>query len=49
MESLNRKVYVYQNSGKIRFIKFISEGIKAIGEGIEKQHDEDLTVKKKSK
>ncbi len=48
MESLDRKTYSYQNTSMFKFIKAITEGIGAMGEGLEKQNDEDLMIKKKS-
>ena len=49
MESSNRKIYSYKNAGMIKFIKIVAEELGAIGEGMERQHDEDLMVKKKPK
>ena len=46
MESSNRKIYSYQKSGITKFIRIIAEGFVAIGEGMERQHDEDLMIKK---
>ncbi|MFT5452466.1 MAG: hypothetical protein ACI9N9_001958 [Enterobacterales bacterium] len=47
MDSLNRSINSYQQTGIFKIIRMIVEGIEAIGEGMERQHDEDLIIKKK--
>ena len=47
MDSLNRRVNSYQQTTISKIIRTIVEGIATIGEGMEKQHDEDLLEKKK--
>lgn len=48
MESFNRKANSYHKTSMYKFLKTISEGMGAMGEGLTKQHDEDLMSKKKS-
>jgi hypothetical protein len=47
MDSLNRRINSYQQTGIFKIIKIIVEGVEAIGEGMERQHDEDIIIKKK--
>ncbi len=48
MDSANKRSNTYQQTAMFKFMRTIAEGIDAIGEGMSKQHDENLTVKKKS-
>ena len=47
MNSLNRKRNAYQQTGIFKVVRMIVEGIEAVGEGMERQHDEDIIIKKK--
>lgn len=47
MDSLNRRVISYQQTGIFKIIKVIADGIEAVGKGMERQHDEDIVIKKK--
>tara|TARA_R110002096_G_scaffold96332_2_gene215135 strand:+ start:1357 stop:1560 length:204 start_codon:yes stop_codon:yes gene_type:complete len=48
MSSLNPRINSYQQTGVFKVMKMIAEGIVAIGEGMEMQHDENLLIKKKA-
>ncbi|MDW3095501.1 MAG: hypothetical protein R8G33_07510 [Gammaproteobacteria bacterium] len=48
MDSVNKRNNTYQQSAMFKFMQMLAESIDAIGEGMSKQHDEDLLVKKKS-
>ena len=48
MDSVNKRSNTYQQTAMYKFMRTIADGIDAIGEGMSKQHDEKLTVKKKS-
>ncbi len=48
MDSLNRRVNSYQHTIIFNIIRIITEGIEAVGRGMERQHDEDIMVMKKS-
>ena len=47
MDSLNRSINSYQQTGVFKIIRMIVEGVGAIGEGMERQHDEYLIIKEK--
>ena len=47
MDSANKRSNTYQQTAMFKFMRSIAESIDAIGEGMSKQHDENLTVKKK--
>jgi len=49
MNSLNRSMNAYQQTGIFKIIRTVVEGIEAIGQGMEREHDEDLLIKKKSR
>lgn len=48
MDSANKRSNTYQQTAMFKFMRSIAEGIDAIGEGMSKQHDENLTAKKKT-
>ena len=43
----NSKNHSYKQTTMYKFMQSLSDGLSAIGEGMEKQHDEDLMIKKK--
>ena len=47
MDSANKRSNTYQQTAMFKFMRSIAESIDAIGEGMSKQHDENLTVEKK--
>ena len=48
MDSLNHKINFSGQTGIIKFFRMIIEGIVAMGEGMERQHDEDIIIKNKA-
>ncbi len=48
MDSVNKRNNAYQQTALFKFMRMLADSINAIGEGISKEHDEDLLTKKKS-
>ena len=48
MDTVNKRNNTYQQTAMYKFMRSIADGIDAIGEGMSKQHDENLSAKKKT-
>ena len=48
MDSVTKRNNTYQQTAMFKFMRMLANSINAIGEGISKEHDEDLLAKKKT-